>query len=1520
MAMDKNAERSDPDNELRDHLAQEELDAHAEIERLTTQHAERLREIETDRWRQSERIEALEAQNAELQTDFLKHLRALNQELSDARQAGQIATAAQEAQRQRLLDELLQTKDRLASDAQEQRKDAAREHEAMLRELSQLRREAAAELETQRQQNLTTFSELSRAKDSLLELQRAHTQELRQLERELRERAERHAEELRAAERAHAEQLARERDARAAEQQRLRDEFAELMRRGAEYDRLAEQLRGEREALVGDASAARAREAELALRLEREAARTAELETQLDQLRGAALDAAATRPAPPAPAVQPPAVQPVDPKLYGELAKLRQTNQLLERDLGRSRQAASMLEGKLAKSKDTLSFRLGYLLIHNPKSWDGIRRLPRELFELNQEARRRRERRYGGKQPVSRQSPARETLVREFVEQVEALLHREGSDSAEQLITFGAADDHQRAAALTHVAKLLKTSDPARAKLWAERAHELEPLPFRAKWLAFLTYETGEIARPARLLDLLPSDFALKPSEKARVAEIQGLARLQTRLLPLPSPQPSTQSAVPSSVLYVAASALPFHVSGYTIRTHAILKALSGAGIGVTAALRPGYPGDRGIERAGEPPEHLVDGVRYHHVAGPHVRRTGLDHYVEGAATALVELARRVRPQVIHAASNHVNALPALVAARRLGIPFVYEVRGMWELSAATRHIDWERSERFALERDLETLVAQHADAVLTLTEALAQELALRGVGRERITVVPNAVDPSLFSPRRKHPELMLRFGLKPQQFMLVYAGSLLHYEGLDDLVRAVATLAQSGIDAMLVLAGEGEAKESLERLAGELGVERRIKLVGRVDHGQIADLWSLADVAAFPRKPFRVCELVSPLKPLEPMAMGIPVVVSDVAALREMVRDDETGLVHRAGDATSLAQKLLQLANDPATRQRLGRAAREAVLRERTWASVAERMTGAYRKLAERELEPGIVVLPPGRTSLTNEEKASFEANLERAFAKGGATAARALARRQAAGRSPRFEAFCLLKAATACQRGSDNEGSLELARAALALDDNVSTLRGAARLLYTNGEVDAAHAALERWEQTSGPLSGRDDELAREVRGRKSLLEQLASERAGTALESIPGKSVNILHFSLPYTSVGYATRSHGLLAGVRAAGYDVKAYTRPGFPQDFKPELEGQSLPELDVVDGIEYRRLFAGGRRGMTESEYLLSSAAAYEQVLRAERPEVVHAASNYVTALPALLAARRLGLPFIYEIRGFWEITRSSRDSEFENSARFAMMRHHENLVAREADRIFTLTSAMKDELVRRGVDADKIDLVHNGVDPERFQPLVRDSELAARLDLPVGVPVIGYVGSFVDYEGLDDLVRAAGILARRRLDFRLLLVGDGATLEAVQRLVEAEQLSDRTRLTGRVRHDEVDKYYSLVDICPFPRKPWEVCEMVSPLKPFEAMAMNKVVIVSSTHALSEIVRDGETGLVFQKGSPEALARGLERLIAEPALRERLQATAREWVLAQRTWQSAGRVVVEGYRKVKEGNLRQRKIA
>ena len=554
--------------------------------------------------------------------------------------------------------------------------------------------------------------------------------------------------------------------------------------------------------------------------------------------------------------------------------------------------------------------------------------------------------------------------------------------------------------------------------------------------------------------------------------------------------------------------------------------------------------------------------------------------------------------------------------------------------------------------------------------------------------------------------------------------------------------------------------------------------------------------------------------------------------------------------------------------------------------------------------LEP--VCLPQGKNSMTADEKAVFGEKLEQAVRFGGFEAVTELLKAQVENRSKRFTSFCELKAAMTCLNIGDVSGACKLAESSLGNDHSLGTIRGAVRVFYNACQLERAESLTHAMEEFEEKLTENDAKFISEIRGRLQLVALVKMPSESMSFTPKPKCVLNVLAFSLPYTSVGYATRSHGLAQGIQNAGWNICAYTRPGFPFDFKSELVGEGLPNEDVVDGVTYKRIFDFQRNDLSEVEYLSKAIEKFEQVIDQERPEIVHAASNYVTALPALVAARRKGVPFVYEVRGFWEVTRSSRDKSFENTAKFRFMQLFEELVSTYADRVITITSAMKEELIDRGVSADKISIAFNSVDPNRFEPVQRDDVLAKKLNIPAGIPVVGYVGSFVDYEGLDDLIAAAEGMKEAGLDFRMLLVGDGAIFESLKEQVEKMDLVDKVILTGRVPFEEVENYYSLIDIAPFPRKPWEVCELVSPLKPFEAMALEKAVVVSSTRALSEIVNNDSNGLIFQKGNVTSLTLALSTLIENPDLRLQLGKEARKWIVSERSWDVAGRVASDTY--------------
>ena len=496
-----------------------------------------------------------------------------------------------------------------------------------------------------------------------------------------------------------------------------------------------------------------------------------------------------------------------------------------------------------------------------------------------------------------------------------------------------------------------------------------------------------------------------------------------------------------------------------------------------------------------------------------------------------------------------------------------------------------------------------------------------------------------------------------------------------------------------------------------------------------------------------------------------------------------------------------------------------------------------------------------------------------------------------------------------------ADVDRAFAYAQRAAELDPRGDYLRLAARLGIRLGQIRMPERLLSQWSSAEDP--GSHEHYARildQIRAKRQLLDEgypLSPRRERPIYVPIPRKVMYCLHNSLPHHNAGYATRSHEVLRSVQALGITMLACTRAGYPWDMHRGKRSADLPDFaveDVVDGVVYRRLPApdGFWGEIPIDRYVRMCADQIVQVARVERPALLHAASNHVVGLATIAAARELGVPAIYEVRGLWEITRISRQPEWQKSDEFALAVCLETQAAMEADGVLAITGALRDELVRRGVPESRITVVPNSVDARRFAEMPRDRELERSLGLE-GLPVVGYIGSFTQYEGLDDLLVAVKSIVDRAGDFRVLLVGDGAEKTHLETLIRELDLERYVILPGRVPFEDVSRYYSLIDIAVFPRKPLPVTEMVSPMKPFEAMAMEKAVLVSSVAALAEIVRDGETGIVFEKGNVDELAEELLRMLRDEALRLRLGAQAREWVAINRSWSRAAASITDRYR-------------
>jgi glycosyltransferase involved in cell wall biosynthesis len=280
----------------------------------------------------------------------------------------------------------------------------------------------------------------------------------------------------------------------------------------------------------------------------------------------------------------------------------------------------------------------------------------------------------------------------------------------------------------------------------------------------------------------------------------------------------------------------------------------------------------------------------------------------------------------------------ALALRSATGVPVIYDVRGFPEMSWAAQ-TGGSDTELYRRRRDAETACASSADAVVTLSETMREELAGRGVDPDRIFVVPQIVDPHRFAPRPRHPELVRAYGLEGK-LVIGSVTSLTDYEGIDVLIRAVAQTRAKWPEIAALIVGDGRYRPALEELTEGLGIGDAVVFTGRLDQDEVPDHYALLDLFAIPRRDLEVCRAVTPLKPFEALSMGIPVIASDLPALAEIVSTSGGGRAVPPDSAEALAGTILELAADISAREELGRRGREHVLAHHT----PERASAALR------------------------------------------------------------------------------------------------------------------------------------------------------------------------------------------------------------------------------------------------------------------------------------------------------------------------------------------------------------------------------------------------------------------------------------------------------------------------------------------------------------------------------------------------------------------------------------------------
>lgn len=378
-----------------------------------------------------------------------------------------------------------------------------------------------------------------------------------------------------------------------------------------------------------------------------------------------------------------------------------------------------------------------------------------------------------------------------------------------------------------------------------------------------------------------------------------------------------------------------------------------------------------------------------------------------------------------------------------------------------------------------------------------------------------------------------------------------------------------------------------------------------------------------------------------------------------------------------------------------------------------------------------------------------------------------------------------------------------------------------------------------------------------------------------------------LHVLDHSLPLHS-GYTFRTRAILTAQAAMGLEVRGIT------GLRHSAEG---PDCEEAEGLTFHRTrgSASGPPAWREWREIALLADAIVTLAADWRPDLLHAHSPALCGMAALLAGRRLGLPVVYEIRAFWEDAAVSNGTSSEGSLKYRLTRALENRVVAGADAVVTICAGLRQDLVARGTPPGKITISPNGVDLSLFgETAPRDATLAGQFGLGEG-PVIGFIGSFYDYEGLDDLIAAMPALLTREPQAKLLLVGGGPMDSTLRAQAAASPAADAIRFVGRVPHSEVERYYALIDILAFPRKQSRLTDLVTPLKPLEAMAQARLVAASDVGGHRELIADGVTGTLFPPDDPAACAAALAHLLSDRSGWDTRRAAGRSHVTSHHDW-------------------------
>jgi PEP-CTERM/exosortase A-associated glycosyltransferase len=397
----------------------------------------------------------------------------------------------------------------------------------------------------------------------------------------------------------------------------------------------------------------------------------------------------------------------------------------------------------------------------------------------------------------------------------------------------------------------------------------------------------------------------------------------------------------------------------------------------------------------------------------------------------------------------------------------------------------------------------------------------------------------------------------------------------------------------------------------------------------------------------------------------------------------------------------------------------------------------------------------------------------------------------------------------------------------------------------------------------------------------------------KVSARLRSPPkGSPLRILHLfdhSIPLHS-GYTFRSRAILNAQRAMGWETAHVTSA---------KQGETKAETEIVDGLEFHRTpVSAGVKIPVAGQLFVSSTLAQraQRVVKSFKPDLIHAHSPSLVAHAALTLKRQFNLPVLYEVRSFWEDAAVDFGKAKEGDVRYRLTRAHETYALKRADAVACICEGLRKDIAARGIPNDNLFVVGNSIHIEQFPPIAgRDAELAKKIGVGAD-PCIGFIGSFYPYEGLDLLVGAMPALLKNTPALKLLMVGGGMEDGALKAQAKSLDVEHSIIFTGRIDHHLVAAYSSLVDLFVFPRKKMRLTDLVTPLKPLEAMAQTRLLAASDVGGHQELIRDGETGFLFQSNSVSALAACVERALQlSPEARNLIAKNGLDYVRNERDW-------------------------